>query len=751
MRARPHLRWWVPGSLLSQHVKGHPDRGPDPTGPGAPRQYPGLVPEATSTDAGDVPDDVAGDPVVAVPAEPGGSSPRRWSTLPTVITAILVAGCVAAAIAAIVPARNAVLGIPDAGALTELALPAVKSLFDISAAVTIGWLLAAAVLVPPQRSGIFDVGGYRAIRAVGPAALVWMASGIALVPLTLSDAVGKPVSSVIGADTVITGLQVLESARAPLIAAVAAALIGVISRAVLRPGGAGLLLLGAFAALVPQAAAGHASQLGDHDLGADTMIVHLVGISVWVGGLVAFLGLARQRVDHLAVIAHRYSQTAMIAYIAVALSGLGNAWVRFASFSDLWLTAYGRLVLVKVGLLGLLGLFGFVQRRRTLPLLENGSRWPLIRLATVEVLVMATTFGVAAALSRTASPPPSGAAPDPIALVLGFPLPGEPTVWRLLTAWRFDLIFGTASILAVVLYLVAVRRLGRRGVRWPPGRTWAWCLGWLMVLFATSSGLGRYAEAQFSIHMIAHMTLGMIAPILLVLGGPVTLALRVLKPAGRTGVPGLREAVVRAVHSPITRFLTHPLVVLALFIFSFYAVYFTSLFEPLATTHVGHLVMNAHFLLVGYLYYWVIIGVDPAPRRLQPLVKLGLLLAALPFHAFFGLALMNSHTALGADYYGRLGLPWVTSLITDQRTGGAIAWGATELPIIIVVIALMSQWARSDEREGRRSDRQGNARSDDELDSYNAMLAELAFRDLDQQQRPVRQGGGAQHPPEPDS
>ena len=365
---------------------------------------------------------------------------------------------------------------------TELALPAIRSLFDFSAAVTIGWLLAAAVLVPPQRSGIFDVGGYRAMRAVGPAALVWMASGIALIPLTLSDAVGKSVSSVVGADTVITGLQVLESARAPLMAAIAAALIGVISRAVLRPGGAALLLLGAFAALVPQAAAGHASQLGDHDLGADTMIVHLVGISVWVGGLVAFLGLARQRIDHLAVVAHRYSQTAMIAYIAVALSGLGNAWVRFASFSDLWLTAYGRLVLVKVGLLGLLGLFGYVQRRKTLPLLENGSRWPLIRLATVEILVMATTFGVAAALSRTASPPPSGAAPDSITLVLGFPLAGEPTVWRLLTAWRFDLIFGTASILAVVLYLVAVRRLGRRGVRWPPGRTWAWCLGWLMVL-----------------------------------------------------------------------------------------------------------------------------------------------------------------------------------------------------------------------------------------------------------------------------
>ena len=675
--------------------------------------------------------------VVQTPTEVDGAAPavvpagpvRRWSTLPTVVFAIVVSGCVAAGIAAIVPARNAVLGIPDAGPFIAAALPAVRAVFELSAAITIGWLLAAAWLVPPQRSGIFDVGGYRSIRAVGPAALLWVISGLALIPLTLSDTTGYGLSRTVGATTVINGLQVLDTVRAPLIAACAAALIGIISRAVLRPGGAALLLLLAFAALVPQAAAGHAAQLGDHDFGADTMLYHLVGVTVWVGGLVAFLGVVRQRVDHLDVIAHRYSTTAFVAFIAVALSGIGNALVRVASFDDLWLTAYGRLVLVKAGLLFVLGLIGYVHRRRTIPLLAGGSRWPMIRLATVEVLIMAATIGVASALSRTASPPPSGAAPSGPALVLGFDLSGAPTFVRLLTEWRFDLIFGTASVLAVAVYLIGVRRLHRRGISWPMGRTVAWVLGWVAVLFATSSGLGTYATAQFSIHMIAHMTLGMIAPILLVLGGPVTLALRALRPAPRDGVPGMREAIVRATHSPITRFITHPLVVLVLFIGSFYAVYFTSLFEPLATTHIGHLVMNLHFLVVGYLYYWVIIGVDPAPRRLSYVLKLGLLLAALPFHAFFGLALMNSRTVMGADYYQQLGLPWITSLVDDQRLGGAIAWGATEIPMIIVVIALMAQWASSDEREGRRADRKGDRAADAELDAYNAMLGELATRD----------------------
>jgi putative copper resistance protein D len=158
-------------------------------------------------------------------------------------------------------------------------------------------------------------------------------------------------------------------------------------------------------------------------------------------------------------------------------------------------------------------------------------------------------------------------------------------------------------------------------------------------------------------------------------------------------------------------------------------VYFTPLFGVLVSSHFGHLAMNLHFLLIGYLYYWVIIGVDPAPRQLSPFVKLAMLLGALPFHAFFGLALMNSHTAMAADYYTGLGLPWVTDLVAEQRLGGAIAWGATEIPIIIVMIALLSQWARSDEKEARRSDRKGDRGADEELDAYNRMLAQLAERD----------------------
>ena len=655
---------------------------------------------------------------------------RRWRVSVISVTAAVITACVAAALAAVVPARSLIPGLPDAGALTELTLPAVKGLFDLMTAVTVGWLLAAAALAPPQRSGIFDVGGYRAMRAASLAAAVWAVTGLALVPLTLSDTQGRPLSQSVGANAVLTALGVLDNVRAPAIAALVAIVVAIAARIVLRPAWAGVLMAIALLALIPMALAGHTAQSGDHDYATDSMLFHLGGVTLWVGGLIAFLGLARQRARRLDVIARRYSTMALVAFIAVAVSGVINAWIRIPYLSDLWTTDYGRLVVAKSVLLVVLGTIGYLHRRRTLPAIgTDRDPRPLIRLAIVEVGIMAATIGVAAALGRTATPPPAGIAPSNIALVLGFDLPGPPTVANLLLFWRFDLVAGTGAVAAAVLYLVGVLRLRRRGDAWPRGRTAAWLLGCLTVLLATSSGLGAYAQAQFSIHMITHMMLAMLAPILLVLGGPVTLILRALPAAGRDDPPGVREAVVAVVHSPVTRFLTHPLIVLPLFIASFYLLYFTGLFDVMISNHLGHLVMTVHFLVVGYLYYWVIIGVDPAPRRLSAPVKLGVLLAAMPFHAFFGLALMSSHQLLGANYFTGLALPWVPDLLGDQRLGGGIGWGFTEIPLLVVLIALMAQWARNDDRASRREDRRAIADHDADLAAYNAMLAAIAEND----------------------
>ncbi|RIJ76687.1 copper resistance protein CopD [Nakamurella silvestris] len=692
--------------------------------------------------------DAAGRPDSAVEAT---VAPRDgWRVTGVVLAAGLIAICVVLGLAAsLTPRTLQELGIPDAGQLTTLGKPVVKVIFDLSSALTVGWLIAAVILAPPQKNGIFDVGGYRSIRAASVSAWVWTASALALVPFSISDTSGYPLGKVLRADALQAGIDVIESARHALIAAVFAALVAVLCRISMRPASAAALLILALAGLVPVALSGHNSQAESHDIATDTMLFHLGGMAVWIGGLVAFLGLARQRAAHLDVIARRYSAIALIAYIAVALSGIGNALVRFYYLSDLWTTQYGLLIITKTVLLGILGVFGFYQRRKSVTAIAtNGDRASILRLSVFEIGFMAATIGVAVALARTASPSQPPIAFTDVSRVLGYDLVGPGSAWQWLTVWRFDFLFGTLAIVLAALYLVGVYRLKKRGDSWKTSRTVAWLCGCFALLIATSSGVGAYAEAQFSVHMLAHMILGMGAPILLVLGGPTTLALRVL-PVGPKGVPGAREAIVGLMHSRVLRWLTHPLVVFVLFIGSFFAIYFTPLFDVMVESHIGHVIMTAHFLIVGYLYYWVIIGVDPSPRRLAPMFKLGLLLGALPFHAFFGLALMNSKSIVGANYYQTIAAPWVPNLLSDQRLGGAIAWGGSELPLIIVIIALLSQWSKSDAREAGRSDRKtdrmvaanaaGAAQTDgdeefvqardDELDAYNAMLGQLAERD----------------------
>jgi cytochrome c oxidase assembly factor CtaG len=180
------------------------------------------------------------------------------------------------------------------------------------------------------------------------------------------------------------------------------------------------------------------------------------------------------------------------------------------------------------------------------------------------------------------------------------------------------------------------------------------------------------------------------------------------------------------VHSPPARWLTHPLVTLPLFVGSYYALYFSGLFPAALPEHWAHQLMNLHFLLVGLAFFWPLVGVDPAPRRLPPAVRLGVVFASVPFHAFFGVALMSANSVIGGDFYRSLALPWVPDPLRDQQLGGGLAWASGELPLLLVVIALLIQWSRQDERSARRDDRRADADGDADLTAYNAMLRRLA-------------------------
>lgn len=647
----------------------------------------------------------------------------------------VLAGCTAAGIGALSLADALTLtGLPNPGPATTVGLPFVRAAGEIAAALAVGSFLFAAFLVPPQGSGVLDAGGYRALRLGTVASGVWAVCAALLVPLTISDVSGRPLVDHLNPVTVWRLADLIYTASAWRWTAFLAATVTLAGVAVLRWSWTPVLLAGSLLTLVPLGLTGHSSAGGSHDLATNSLLIHLVAATLWAGGLLALLTHALRAREHIGLAARRFSAIALWCWVAMALSGLVNAAVRVTP-SELFPTGYGRLVVVKFVALCVLGVVGWRQRRAGVAALQADpnpavpARGVLIRLALTEAVVFGLTFGVAVGLGRTPPPPPPSRLPSIAEAEIGYDLDGPPTVARVLFGWRFDLIFGTAAIVLAGLYVAAVLRLRRRGDRWPPGRMVAWLLGCVVLLFVTSSGVGRYMPAMFSMHMVAHMGLSMLVPILLVLGAPVSLALRALPAASRGDPPGMREWILAALHSRLSRLLTNPVVATALFVAGFYGLYFSNLFDTTVSSHAGHMAMNLHFLISGYLFYWVVIGVDPTPRPIPPLAKVGVVFASLPLHAFFGVELMGTRTVLGAAYYRSLGLPWHTDLLGDQRLGGGIAWAAGEVPLVIVMIALLVQWARSDARTARRLDRAAERNDDADLTAYNAMLAELARRE----------------------
>ena len=661
--------------------------------------------------------------------------PRRGS--PGVVGLVGAGVALAVVIAALLTLAvggpvEAVPGLPDAGESTRLGLPAVRAVAEISMAIAIGALLLAAFLVPPQRSGILDVSGYRAVRLGAGAAFVWALAAALMVPLKVADTLGRPLGEVLDVGLLAQTVPRLSTSTAWFATALIALMVLVACRTVLGWGWTVVAFGVSLVGPLPVTLTGHSASGGAHDIASDSLMLHVIAACLWVGGLVAVLATAAargpDRAAALATAVPRFSAVALVCWVVVGLTGVVNALVRVTP-ADLFTSGYGALVVGKVVALVALGALGLAHRRLTVARAAAGEARALVRLAAVEVVVMLATVGLAVALGRSAPPVSAAGPPSRTEVLIGYDLTAPPTAARLLFDWRFDLIYGSAAIVLAAVYLVGVRRLRRRGDAWPVGRTIAWLCGCGSLLIATSSGIGRYGPAMFSVHMAEHMILSMLVPILLVLAAPVTLALRALPPAGRAGPPGPREWLLAGVHSPWARFFTHPLVTLPVFVGSYYGLYFSGLFAAALPVHGAHVLMNLHFLVSGYLFYWVVIGIDPTPRQLPQLGKVAMVFASLPLHAFFGVVLMGMQTVLGETFYRSLGLSWHTDLLGDQHLGGGIAWAAGEVPLVVVMLALLVQWRRSDQRTAKRLDRAADRDDDAELAAYNAMLAELAKRD----------------------
>ncbi|MDR6507040.1 putative copper resistance protein D [Arthrobacter oryzae] len=652
--------------------------------------------------------------------------------------------------------------VSDPGALVRWGLPLSKAIHNVSLATVIGGLIFAVGILPRNASGSRSKDTTtpehpafsRALAVAAGAGAAWTLSAIAVLVLTYTDVAGEALSG----DAEFTRALVyfmtdIETGRAWLAVTIVAAVATTALFGVRSLTGLAITLVLSLVGMVPIALIGHSSSSSDHEGAINSLALHLVGVSAWVGGIIMLAvlsgiltgagantgakagGTAGGKSDITESTLRRFSSLAGFAFVLVFASGVINASIRITNWHDLFGSAYGQMVLAKAVATLLLGGIGLMHRQWVIPQLHRkgsalSSRRVLWQLVTAELLIMGATSGIAVALGRSAPPQPTTFAPDasPAFILSGYELPPELTPERWLTEWRLDWLWIAIAVFGLVSYFLGVAKVLRRGDKWSWFRSVNWVIGLLVLTYITSGPPAVYGRVLFSAHMVDHMALTMVAPIFLVLGAPVTLALRALAARG-DGSRGLREWLLLFVHSKFSQLVTHPLFAAANFAGSIVLFYYSDAFGFAMRDHVGHELMNLHFALTGYIFVLSMIGTDPLPRRAPYPMRLLLLLATMGFHAFFGVAIMGGTGLLAADYFGNLGRAWGPSALLDQQMGGAVAWGIGEVPTLLVAIGVAVMWSRSDERETRRTDRAADRNNDADLTAYNDMFAKLAERD----------------------
>ncbi|MEO5315877.1 cytochrome c oxidase assembly protein [Pseudarthrobacter sp. CC12] len=660
------------------------------------------------------------------------------------------------AAALIFSGASAARSVADPGALVRWGLPISKAIHNVSLATVVGGLIFAVGILPKNLngrgrdrekagSGAPEHPAFTRVLAVAAVAgAVWTLSAIAVLVLTYADVAGQGLSG----DPAFTQALVyfmtdIDTGRAWLAVTIIAAIVTTALFGVRSLGGLALTLILALIGLVPTALIGHSSSSSDHEGAINSLGLHLLGVSTWVGGIIILALLsgiltgpkAGAASDITEPTLKRFSTLAGFAFVLVFASGIINAAIRVTSWHDLFGSAYGQLILAKTAGAVVLGGIGFMHRQWVIPQLGRkgatmSSRRVLWQLILAELLVMGATSGIAVALGRSAPPQPTELAPNasPAFILSGYELPPELAPERWLTEWRLDWIWVGVALFGLVAYFLGVARIRRRGDSWQWFRSVNWVIGLVVLTYITSGPPSVYGRILFSAHMVDHMALTMVAPIFLVLGAPVTLALRAL-PARGDGSRGAREWLLVFVHSKFSQLVTHPLFAAANFAGSIILFYYSDLFGFAMRDHVGHELMNLHFLLTGYIFVLSMIGTDPLPRRAPYPMRLLLLLATMGFHAFFGVSIMGGTGLMAADYFGNLGRVWGPSALADQQAGGAVAWGIGEVPTLLVAIGVAIMWSRSDQRETKRVDRAADRNNDADLTAYNDMFAKLAERD----------------------
>ncbi|WP_240333926.1 cytochrome c oxidase assembly protein [Rothia sp. ZJ932] len=697
-----------------------------------------------------------------------GIAPHWIWVFPAVALMLMVASF-------ILTGANAGTELADAGPTVRWLLPVVEVFQNTALATLIGSLLFAIGIVPrftddtvgkahynmahtytkDQRIANLKREQYPAFSAImnlaSASSVVWALTSIAQLVLAYAEISGRAVNtSETYTEELASYITTITAGQAQAFTVGVALVVSSLTFAVRSLTSLLLTLALSLLGIVTLALTGHSSGGDDHMGAVNSLGLHVLGMSLWTGGLItlAYISrtisradagtgtvagrrdstLASRRVSMVVAVLKRYSTVALFSFVLLLASGVINASLRMNSWADLT-SNYGMQVVLKLALTVMLGAIGVAHRVRLIPAMESGKTsgirglWQAI---IAELIIMGAASGLAVALSRTA-PPKSDELPvdaTPVRIITNYEMPPEPHVIEWFTQWRLDWFWVSIIAFLAFVYVWAYTRVRALGGKRSPLRLASWLVGLTLLFYATSGGLAVYSQVLFSAHMVEHMSLTMIVPTFLVLGAPVTLLLTALQPR-QDGTRGPREWILRLVHSTWSKVITNPLFAGFNFAGSLVLMYFTPMFGISMRYHVGHEFMLVHFLLTGYLFVLVLIGIDPIPYRPIYPFRLLLLIATLGYHAFIGIAIMHGNSLLLASWFGNLGRPWGGSALEDQQLGGAIMWGMGEIPTMLVAVIVAIQWASSDTKLTKRLDRQADRDNDAELKAYNAMFEEL--------------------------
>ena len=285
-----------------------------------------------------------------------------------------------------------------------------------------------------------------------------------------------------------------------------------------------------------------------------------------------------------------------------------------------------------------------------------------------------------------------------VALAHGAAAPG-PTFPAALLQWSFDPFALIAIIGTGAAYLWATRLVNRAhpANRQAPYRTWLFLSGLGALGIALLSPIETYEGSLFSVHMVQHMLLELVAAPLLLAGAPITLTLRVARPP-------VRRWLLKVLHSRVMHVLSFPVVAWVLFAAVNWGWHFSVLYDQALENQALHYVQHATFLAAALLFWWPVVGADPSPWRMPHPVRLLYLFLAMPQNSFLGVALMSAPTVLYAHYVTNL-RDWGLSPIDDQALGGVIMWVVGDLCFLAAMMVIVVLWMRHEDRRTDRLDR----------------------------------------------